>query len=163
MRAIVNEVQAMQNPGLGAGLLWRFACGYCPQPGGGHGVALPLLFVVLPVTLHMRTCGELLGTRKASGLRKFEENFGKDSDLLLAIHRRALAMRSLTLRSLRIALGCGLLSMLRGEASVWPRSYTQARDIPKSIEDLFNAAERLGSWCMPLSLFEISGILRVEF
>jgi hypothetical protein len=163
MRPIVNEVQAMQNPALGAGLLWRFACGYCPQTSGGHGAPLPLLFVVLPVTLHMRTCGEVLGTRTASGLRKFEEKFRENSDLLLAIHRRALAMRSLTLRSLGIAIGSGLVTMLREEASIWPRSYAQVRGIPKPIEDLFSASERLGTWCRPLSLFEISGILRVEF
>lgn len=163
MTPILGEVQAMQNPALGAALLWRFACGYCPERTATGGVPLPLLFTVLPITLHARTCEEVSRTFAASGLRKFEEKFREHIDLLLAIHQRAVTMRSLSLRSLRIALAAGLLTILTDSATVWPRTYTRIRDVPSSVTELIKAAERLGTWCASLSLFEVSGILRVEF
>ncbi len=163
MRPILTEVHAMQNPALGAALLWRFSCGHCPQNAPAEGVPLPLLFAVLPLLLHARTCDEVSSTLIASGLRKFEEKFRADADLLLALHQRALAMRPLSLHSLRIAFAAGLLTLFTDGATIWPRTYAPGRDLPGPIDELLKAAEKLGTWCRPLSLFEVSGILRVEF
>ena len=163
MRPILGEVHAMQNPALGASLLWRFACGYCPQNAAVDGLPLPLLFCVLPILLHARTCDEVSSTLVASGLRKFEEKFRADADLLLALQQRSVTMRPLSLRSLRIALATGLLSLVADSGTIWPRTYAPVRDLPRPADDLLKAGEKLGAWCRPLSLFEVSGIVRVEF
>ncbi len=158
---LLNEVQAMQNPALGATLLWRFACGYSER-GSTKGTPLPLLFVVLPVVLHFRTVDQLIGTQLGSGLRKFEEKFKERSDMLLLLQPRMLAMRKLSLRSLHIALASGLVTLVTDDATVWPRSYTKPSEVPKALDGMMKSAEKLGNWCEQLTLFEISGTLRVE-
>jgi hypothetical protein len=159
---LLNEVQAIQNPGLGATLIWRFACGFCPASSAA-GVPLPLAFVVLPLVLHARSVEEIAGTLTGSGLRKFEEKFADKGDLLLAIQPRMLAMRELSLRSLRIGLRAGVLTLVPVEAVLWPVSRTAAPAEGKTLTGLLKSADKLGAWCRELTLFEVAGILRVEF
>jgi hypothetical protein len=163
MTRLLSEVQAMQNPALGAALIWRFACGYVPQNAAHEGVPLPLAFVVLPVVLHERTREEASSTRLSSGARKFEEKFTDRVDMLFALNQRAIGMRGLSLRSVRHALASGLVTLIADQGSLWPRSYTKPPVGAKSVAELLTAAEKLGSWCSSLSVYEISGILRVEF
>ena len=163
MTAILNEVQAMQNPALGAGVIWRFVCGYSPS-SSPKGTPLPLAFVVLPLVFHARTMEEVAGTLVSSGLRKLGEKFSReDGDILLSLQPRMLAMRDLTLRSLRIGLHAGLITLVPGEAVLWPRSTTQPPDQPKPVTELFKAAEKFGNWCNEISLFEVAGLLKVDF
>lgn len=163
MTQILSEVQAMQNPALGAALIWRFACGYAPQKEMSDGVPLPLAFVVLPVVLHERTRKEVTSTRASSGARKFEEKFNTQGDILFALNQRAIAMRELSLRSLRHALASGLVTLVAEQGTLWPRSYTRPPVDGEDVSELLGAAEKLGNWCRSLSVYEISGILRVEF
>ena len=163
MTRLLSEVQAMQNPALGAALIWRFACGYAPQNEAHDGVPLPLAFVVLPVLLHERTRDVLTSTRESSGARKFEEKFREKGDVLLALNQRAMSLRGLSLRSVRHALASGLVTMIPDRGTIWPRSYTKPPVDAKSLAELLAAADKLGRWCRSLSVYEISGILRVEF
>ena len=152
MTSLLTEIQAMQNPALGAGLIWRFVCGYSPKDQSTRGTPLPLSFLVLPAVLHARTRDEMNTTRAGSGIRKFEQKFEDSSDLLLAIQPRAVSMRSLSLRSLNISLATGLTTLLPGEAILWPKTYVMPKGFSKSTEGLMAAAEKLGAWCAPLSL-----------
>ena len=163
MTAILNEIQAMQNPALGAVLLWRFACAYSPE-SSPNGTPLPLAFVVLPLTLHARSAEKVSSTLASSGLRKFEAKFSDDDrgDVLLALQPRMLAMRHLSLRSLRIAIRTGLLTLVPDEAALWPRSRSAPPADAKPIGSLVKSAEKLGSWCRDVSLFEVGGLLKVE-
>jgi hypothetical protein len=166
MSILTQEVRNIQNPALGAGLLWRFACGYVAAHPTAAPVPLPLLFLVLPITLHEPTEGFVSGTRKTSGLRAFAGKFGdaKNSrqDVLLAIHGRTLALRSLTVGSLRLALGTRLVHL--DGATVIPLSATPAHaGIPQTIRGLMTSSEKLGSWCGVLTLHEIAAILKVRF
>jgi hypothetical protein len=162
MTSILNEVQVMQNPALGAVLLWRFACGYSPE-SSTIGVPLPLAMIVLPLVFHARSLDEVIGTQSASGLRKFEEKFHNQADLMMAVHPRMIAMRGLSMRSLQVALRTGLLTLVPAEAVLWPRSYSAVQTEGKNISSLTKAAEKLGIWCKDLTLFEVAGILKVEF
>lgn len=162
MSTVLNEVQAMQNPALGAALLWRFACGFTPE-SSPNGTPLPLAFVVLPLALHAKSLEEIATTQSASGLRKFEEKFGDKGDVLLSIQPRMLAMRDLSLRSLRIAIHAGLLTLVPKEALLWPLSRSAAPAGGKAVGDLLKSTEKLGAWCRDVSLFEVSGLLKVEF
>lgn len=162
MTAALNEVQAMQNPALGAALLWRFSCGFSPE-SSPDGTPLPLAFVVLPLVLHAKSLEEVVATQTASGLRKFEEKFHDRGDVLLSLQPRMLAMRDLSLRSLRIAIRAGLLTLVPNEAVLWPRSRAAAPAEAKAVSDLLKSAEKLGAWCRDVSLFEVAGLLKVEF
>jgi hypothetical protein len=162
MPPILNEVQAMQNPALGAVLLWRFVCGYSPD-SSPVGTPLVLAFIVLPLALHARSSGEIAGTQAMSGLRKFEEKFRDRSDVLLSIHPRMIAQRDLSLRSLRIGLRAGLLTLVPSEAILWPRTRAAGPTESKATGELLKSAEKFGTWCRNLSLFEVSGLLKVEF
>ncbi|MBN8468800.1 hypothetical protein JYJ95_20045 [Corallococcus exiguus] len=162
MTTILNEVQAMQNPALGAALLWRFACGFSPE-SSPNGTPLPLAFVVLPIIFHAKSLEEVARTQVASGLRKFEEKFTDRGDVLLSIQPRMLAMRALSLRSLRVAIRVGLITLVPKEAVLWPRSRVSAPAEAKALSDLLKSAEKLGTWCRDVSLFEVAGLLKVEF
>lgn len=164
MTAILKEVQAMQNPALGAMLLWRFTCGFSPE-SSPNGTPLPLAFVVLPLTFHATSAEKVSSTLAGSGLRKFESKFSDDErgDVLLALQPRMLAMRDLSLRSLRIAIRSGLLTLVPREAVLWPRSRSALPADAKPVGDLLKSAEKLGSWCRDVSLFEVAGLLKVEF
>lgn len=160
----VSEVQAIQNPALGAVLLWRFACGYSPE-SSTNGTPIPLAFVVLPLILHARSAKKVAGTLAGSGLRKFESKLNDDEggDVLLSLQPRMLAMRNLSMRSLRIGIRTGLLTLVADEAVLWPRSRSAPPTVAKPIGNLAKSAEKLGSWCQSLSLFEVGGLLKVEF
>jgi hypothetical protein len=161
MTRLLDEVQAMQNPALGATLLWRFSCGYSPA-SSAKGTPLPLVFIVLPLAFHARSLEEVAATQTLSGLRKFHEKFSDRGDLVLAIQPRMLALRDLSLRSLSIGLHTGLYSLAISEAMLWPRSYAHAPDEGAS-GSLLKSVEKLGVWCAGLTIFEVAGILNVEF
>lgn len=162
MSGLLGEVQAMQNPALGAALIARFVISY-EAASSGIGAPLPATFVVLPVLMHAKTRRAVSSTRISSGMRKFEEKFDGEGDILLALNERALAMRDLSLRSARIALASRLLTFDVVTATMWPGPKHLPRVVPPAVADLLKSADKLGAWCGPLSLHEVSAILRVEF
>jgi len=162
MKRLLEEIHAMQNPALGATLLWRFVCGYSPK-AAAKGTPIPLVFVVLPLVFHAKSEEALAGTQAGSGIRKLEQKFEGRGDTLLAIQPRMLSMRELSLRSLRIGLRAGLLTLVPSEAVLWPRSYSAPPVEGQAVASLLRSAEKLGAWCSDVSVFEVAGILKVEF
>lgn len=158
---LTDEVRAVQNPALGAALLWRFACGYSPA-SSPLATPLPLMFVVLPMLYHAQTATQIASTRTGSGLRKLEEKFWGSSDILLLLQPRAVAMRDLTLHSLRIAMRSGLLTLVPSEATLWPRLEVAPPVTYGGIPTLLKSAEKLGTWCSQMTLYEVSGVLKLE-
>ena len=97
---LADEVRNVQNPALGAALLWRFTCGYTANHASAGHAPLHLLFLVLPITLHRPTFEFLASTQIATGMRafaaKFAESKNAKQDLLLAIHDRTALLRPLS-------------------------------------------------------------------
>ena len=161
-----RELRAVQNPGLGAMLLWRCCSAYTATNSRGEPVPLPLLFFVLPILLHRETAELVTSTRLDSGLRKCVEKFQlaaqNKTDLLLAIGPRARAMRELTSQSLGIAILSRLVAIDDPKGTVFSLSDTPAvAGIPASVRRLLGGAEKLGSWFGQLSLYEITVLLQV--
>jgi ABC-three component (ABC-3C) system Middle Component 3 len=166
MSVLGKEVRNIQNPALGAGLLWRYVCGYVSGHPTRNPVPLPLLFLVLPLVFHEQTEYFVHSTQRASGLRTFAAKFARaensKQDLLLAIHDRMLALRPLTLESFRLALATHLLHL--DHSSVIPLSETQAvAGIPVDVRRLLRSAEKIGHWCGALTIHEVATALKVRF
>ena len=164
---LADEVYNVQNPALGAALLWRFTCGYTSAHPAAAPSPLHLLFLVLPITLHRQTFEFLSRTQTATGLRAFAGKFSEYSnakqDLLIAIHDRAASLRPLTLDSLRIAIGSRLV-LVRPNATVVPLSQTETKAGTTDItRPLLSGATKFGVWCSTLSLHEIATILKIRF
>lgn len=162
---LAREAQNIQNPALGAALLWRFSCGYVEAHPGGDPPRLPLLFVVLPIVLHQATVELLRRTRPSSGLRAFAAKFGDSQvskqDLLLQVHDRAVRWRPLSLESIELAAAGRLIQLSEG-GEVIPLSRTKARGLPDEVKQLMADAEKLGAWCGQLTLHEVTTTLKVK-
>ena len=163
---LTKEVRNIQNPALGAGLIWRFVCGYQATNPTRSPVPLPLLFLVLPIILNEQTEEFVTSTRSASGLRAFVAKFAKaenaKQDILLAVHDRMLALKQLSMDSVRIALATRLVSL--DGATVIPLSKTQAKaGVPLDVQRMMRNSEKLGVWCGSLTMHEIATTLKVRF
>lgn len=167
MTELSHELRIMQNPALGAVLLWRFAFSYARAHPTGDATGLPLLFLPLPMVWHETTFEYIASTRVASGLRvfaaKFKESSPSQLDILLNLHERAVRWRPKTRESLRIALATGLLRLHRDGRvlalnNAWPMQSQSA-----TVKQMCHAVEKLGTWFAPLSLRETSLALHVHF
>ena len=163
MTMLAREAQNVQNPALGAAVLWRFCCGYAEARRTSDPPRLPLLFLVLPIVLHQATAELLRRTRATSGLRAYAAKFGdaavSKQDLLLQIHERAFRWRPLTLQSIELA-AAGRLLHLSNDGEVTPLSRTKARGLADEVKHLLADAEKLGAWCGQLTLHEVTTTLR---
>lgn len=156
-----TEYQRVQNPALGAVLLWQFMTGYSLASGINKPVPLPLLFIVLPI-LYNKTTGDVLySTQRASGLHLFCEKCGPS---LSTLHTRALQMRPLSLESLQLAVQTELVVIDYQTACSWPvEANLTDSHVPGRTKHMVSGAHKLGDWCSKLSLFEISSLLKVAF
>ncbi|MGG6178081.1 three component ABC system middle component [Pantoea allii] len=162
---LAREAQNIQNPALGAALVWRFCCGYVKTNRVSAPPPLPFLFLVLPIILHQETSEFVKRTYKSSGLRAFAAKFGDSSvskqDLLFQIHERSIRWRQLSLRSIELAAASDLLK-LQDEGDVIPLSKKKARGLSDEVKTLMDLAEKLGSWFGELSIHEVVTTLKVK-
>ena len=114
------DVMYVQNPALGAVLLWRFTCGYYSNEN--RPVPFPLLFVVLPIVFRQDLCSVIKSTQRASGLSKVSEKLfsGKLNDSVHYINNTAIQIRELTLEAFNIAVEANLVSLSTENAAVFP-------------------------------------------
>lgn len=164
---LAAEVREVQNPALGAVLLWRAVVAYEAAAEESRGMPLPVLYLVLPLVLHGPTLRHVLGTQANSGLRKFAAKFSEakygETDVLLALHPRAMAMRALSTHALRIAVSSGLLQVVPSEALARSLAKKMPREFEPPVGDLLRGAQRAGHWFRALSLGEIAVTLDVRF
>lgn len=165
MSRLSAEIRNVQNPALGAYIIWNFTRGYYAYQS--TFVPFPLLFIVLPMIFRKDISQLILSTRRSSGLRSFANKFVDKqilkNDIISQIQTAALDMKELTLASIQIAIGTSLIYVDCEQAFVFPISTKEHKGEPKNIADLGQASERLGYWCAQLTMFEISNILRVRF
>lgn len=164
MSNLDREVMYVQNPAIGAALLWRFVCGYYADDN--QPVPFPVLFVVLPIVFRQDLCTVIKSTRKASGLSKVAEKLfmNKENDSIHFVNNTAIQMRDLTLEAFNIAVDANLLSLMAEKATVFPLVSTASKYTAKGdSKDMMNAAEKLGVWCSKITLLEIAKWLKVRF
>lgn len=162
---LARETQNVQNPALGAALIWRFCCGYVESNRINAPPPLPLLFLVLPIILHQATSDFVKRTYKSSGLRTFAAKFGDSSiskqDLLIQIHDRTIRWRKLSMQSVELAVA-GRLLKLTDNGDAIPVSRTKARGLSDEVKHLMDLSEKLGAWFGELTVHEIVTTLKVR-
>lgn len=112
----LSELEIVQNPAVGAYLIWQFALGY--QEQDADSAPLPLAFLVLPCLLHLQTLEAISSTRKTSGLPLFAAKFDKEREILMGIHNRTLQLRPLSLQSIGVACTSKLVRLDYDEAAL---------------------------------------------
>ncbi|MGT3070677.1 three component ABC system middle component [Pseudomonas putida] len=156
-----DEIYLMQNPAIGASLIWRFAEGYAPK---GHG-QLPnmlLLFFVLPILFHKELRDAAITTNPSSGLRVLAGKFKSEQEVLFGIQSRMLKLRATSLASISIAIQCNLISLHTSTAEVESLRSKAPPEMDEKIKEMLKAAQKLGQWCKTLTIQEVQSILRIK-
>jgi hypothetical protein len=164
MSKIDLDVMYVQNPAIGAAVLWRFVCG--SYNNENRPVPFPLLFVVLPIVFRQDLCDVITSTQKASGLSKASEKLFKkrENDSIHFVNNTAIQMRDLTLEAFNIAVEANLISLIAESATVFPLTTSVCNNTRKGdTKDMMAAAEKLGAWCSGLTMLEIAKWLKVRF
>lgn len=156
-----REIYLMQNPALGAALIWRFTEGYAPN-GEGQLPTMPLLFIVLPILFHEQLRNAAITTNPSSGLRVFAGKFKSEQEILFGIQGRMLKLRDISLASISIAIQSNLISLNTSDAHVNSLRPKAPADLQKKTADMLKAAQKLGHWCKTLTLQEVQAILRIK-
>jgi len=157
----LDEIYLMQNPALGAALVWRFAEGYAPK-GDGLLPCMPLLFIVLPILYHQQLRDAASTTFPSSGLRVFAGKFKSQQEILYGIQGRMIKLRDVSLASISIAIQCDLISLNIATAEIKSLRRTAPPDLDGRIKEMLKSADKLGQWCKTLTIQEVQAILRIK-
>jgi hypothetical protein len=155
-----TPVTLVQNPALGAILLWKFCRGFQKERPDALPVLISL-FCVLPILYHAPTLRDLKSTYLPSGLGKFATKLGERRESLIAVHDRAVLMRELTLDSVATGTATNLLRLNYSTAEV-SANEEQPPTVPERLKDHYSGAEKLGHWFARLPLSQALSTLRVE-
>jgi len=163
MNNVNREIQNVQNPAIGATIIWRFICGYYSTEK--HPAPFLLLFIVLPIVFREDLCDIINSTQRSKGLSKVLEKLftKKENDNLYFMNKMAIGLRELSLDSISIGINAKLLTLDMSTALVYPLIETKKSGIAPSTKKLLDVAEKLGLWCSELSLLEICDWLKVRF
>lgn len=165
VQASLSEAEIVQNPALGAFLLWHFGLGF--QSCGRAKVPLPLAFLVLPIVLYRPTLDAVISTQKNSGLSLFTAKFAKNKEHLVGLQGRAISLRKTTLESVGVAATAGLIRIDYETADMrsFDRTVIGVKNptVPERLKSLPKASEKLGIWFSRLSMGQVSLTLGVEF
>jgi len=164
MSTNLNESEIIQNPALGAFLLWKFGRGF--QADESLQATLPLFFLVLPLLLHSQTGRVIESTRRTSGLVLFAAKLGENREDLLAVHERALTLRNLTWISIEIGIRSGLLTVDYSAATARANTLDGPLAkpwLPERLKSMPARAEKVGYWFSKSGINQIASVLRVEF
>ena len=165
MGTLSKEFENVQNPALGAYIIWNFARGYYEY--NSSFIPFQLLFIILPIIFRADLVDIIISTQKQSGLRYFADKFLTTkvlkNDMISHIHKASEETKLLTLESLQIAIYANLISIDVESGLVFPITTYEKKNESTSVKRLGKAAEKLGNWCARLTMHEISQILKVRF
>lgn len=154
-----SQIKLVQNPAFGSILLWSFGRGFQSE-AIGELVPMTNLFLVLPIILHAETLEHVRSTQLPSGLGRFAMKLAERRENLLAIHGRALKLRSLTLDSLGVAISSKIMKLDYKSACVRANE-ANFPVLPERLRKHVKCAEKLGKWCGRLQQVQVFSILRV--
>jgi hypothetical protein len=160
----LDELDLVQNPALGAFSLWAFTMAY--QSRNARQASLPLAFLVLPLVLHEEARSHISSTRLDSGLAVFVAKLSEQRENLLAVHKRALQLRALTMESVTVARGAKLLSLDHKTArlcALAANEQLRSPRLPERIKWLEPCSQKLGHWFAAMNDEHVARTLRVDY
>lgn len=164
MALFERELSNVRNPAYGASLLYAVLRGHADNAENSQGLALPHLFVALPLLLNPNVLVAVSHTQ--AGLRNVAEKLdrGRDTgaDLLRTLLFEAKAQREFTLQSLNVLLHANVATLNPGDATV-SLSPSKKPLFPSRKTEGYDEGLRLGKWLSTLSVFEISSITKVVY
>lgn len=158
--AALTEIEKVQNPALGAWLLWEYGRRYQTTTSSAPSHFL-LFFLVLPICLHRPTLDAVNSTQEKSGLGKFCEKLGSKREELLAIHERALKLRALTLNSMSFGVRAGLFD-INYNTGVMRALEHKAPKPPERVKPHAKGAVKLGAWFEAIDAVNVFTALKVD-
>ena len=163
MQLFETEVANVRNPAYGASLLYAVVCGHSEATDGNRGIALPHLFVALPLLLNPRALETFAHTRASlrTVAEKLDSGRETGADLLRTLLPEAKRQREFTLQSLNILLLAKLVRLNPQDASVKLEMTNQIQ--PPSEPEGYSEGLKLGKWLSTLSVFEVSSITKVVY
>lgn len=163
--ADLTELDLVQNPAIGAYLIWNFTLGY--QEDGAEAAPFLLAFLVLPMLLHRQTFEAVASTRKASGLTLLAAKFDREREVLVELHGRARLLRPLSLQSIGVASTSRLIRIDYESALLhgYPVDILDVKKpaIPERLKGFSGAANKIGYWFSKLGFPQIASTLRIDF
>ena len=156
----LTEIEKVQNPALGAWLLWEYGRRYQATSTSAPSHFL-LFFLVLPICLHRPTMDAVNSTQAKSGLGKFCEKLGTRREELLAIHERALKLRALTLTSISFGIRAGLFDINYQSGALRALEH-KAPKPPERVKPHSKAAVKLGVWFEAIDAVNVFIALKVD-
>lgn len=168
MNSLSKEVNLIQNPALGAVIIWSMICGY--KEGKNQNLPLVLSMLSIPIVFYRPLLDVISGTQKRSGLRKFvsklteTKNGASTTDLLLSIQERTRLWKDVSLDSLKFALASNLITFSEHACiSTSTDNNPPAKYLKGITPTMLKGARKLGLWLSPLSLEEIEKLLHLRF
>jgi hypothetical protein len=155
----LSEVERVQNPALGAMLIWKYGRSYQAQLTTEPPDML-LAFLVLPLCLHRPTLDIIVGTQARSGLGKFCEKLSERREELFAVHERCLALKELSLNSLAFGERAGILAIEYQTARLRALEVADP-SLSERVKAQAKGAEKLGIWFSALKTSEVFYALKV--
>ena len=156
----LTEIEKVQNPALGAWLLWEYGRRYQTTTSSAPSHFL-LFFLILPICLHRPTLDAVNSTQEKSGLGKFCEKLGGQREELLAIHERALKLRTLSLSSICFGVRAGLFD-LNYDIGVVRALEHKAPKPPERVKPHAKGAVKLGAWFEAIDAVSVFTALKVD-
>lgn len=155
---IPPEAERLFNPAFCAFILAQYANAYHSAQASQtvKGVPYPLLFLCLPLALHVKTQEEINKHIRAYGLHRFVRGY---PDLLIRLPERVNGFETITRDALLFGIYHNLLQFDVQEAAISEeegalRRFSRASAGDEPMQAL-KAAERLGTWFGQLTIAEV--------
>jgi hypothetical protein len=162
MTDILFEQQIVQNPGLGAEVLWHAVNEAYEEKNRTGGMPLFMAFIVLPLTFHRRSANALASKAKPGALYKA---VASDREIRVGLQQRMEALSERTLQSLSVAFSTGLL-LLDSEESpqlIPGRKSPPVAHATEEVKTILAAAKRVGQATAELASAQIATHLNIRF
>lgn len=159
---VLFEQRVVQNPALGAEVIWYAINEAFELSGREKGVPLILAFIVLPLTFHKRSARALAGKTKPGALYKAKS---EEPQLTYGLQERMQAMSERTWQSLSLGIASGLL-LLDSDAGmelIPGKKKAPMNHVTEDVKLLLNAAKRVGQALQELPPAQLAATLNVKF
>ena len=165
MKEMFSEYDNVQNPMLGAYLLWNFVLGYFSEKN--EYAPIEELFIVLPMIMRSDIADQVKSTNKVSGMRAMSDKFMKadilKNDIISNLHKDIQSMKDISAMALAEAIKAGLVYVDVENSTIFPLELRKHNKESVNVLQMGKNAEKLGQWCAGMDLIQIEEILKVRF